>query len=46
MFLTSSHYYEEHSNVVRAKMREKEIKGWRRARKLKLILANNATGLT
>jgi putative endonuclease len=34
-------YYEEYSNVIRAKMREKEIKGWRREKKLKLILAQN-----
>jgi putative endonuclease len=29
-------------NVIRARMREVEIKGWRRAKKLKLILAENA----
>jgi putative endonuclease len=34
-------YYEEYSSVIRAKMREKEIKGWRREKKLKLILAQN-----
>jgi putative endonuclease len=34
-------YYEEHSRVISAKMREKEIKGWRREKKLKLILAAN-----
>lgn len=34
-------YYEEHSSVISAKMREKEIKGWRREKKLKLILAAN-----
>ncbi len=34
-------YYEEYSRVVSAKMREKEVKGWRRDKKLKLILADN-----
>jgi putative endonuclease len=34
-------YYEQHTSVIRAKMREKEIKGWRREKKLKLILAQN-----
>ena len=34
-------YYEEHSNVMSAIAREKEIKGWRREKKLKLILADN-----
>ena len=34
-------FYEEYSRVVSAKMREKEIKGWRREKKLKLILAEN-----
>lgn len=34
-------HYEEHSNVISAKMREKEIKGWRREKNLKLILAKN-----
>ncbi|HKF23292.1 MAG TPA: GIY-YIG nuclease family protein [Candidatus Angelobacter sp.] len=34
-------YYEEYSSAIRAKMREKEIKGWRREKKLKLILADN-----
>jgi len=34
-------YYEEYSSAVRAKVREKEIKGWRREKKLKLILAHN-----
>ena len=34
-------HYEEYSSVIRAKMREKEIKGWRREKKLKLILAQN-----
>src|SRR5215471_16848371 len=34
-------YYEEYSTVIRAKMREKAIKGWRREKKLKLILALN-----
>lgn len=34
-------FYEEYSSVISAKMREKEIKGWRREKKLKLILAAN-----
>ena len=34
-------FYEEYSRVITAKMREKEIKGWRREKKLKLILAEN-----
>jgi hypothetical protein len=34
-------YYEEFSQVVSAIAREKEIKAWRRERKLKLILAEN-----
>jgi len=34
-------YYEEYASAVRAKVREKEIKGWRREKKLKLILAQN-----
>jgi putative endonuclease len=34
-------FYERYSRVVSAKMREKEIKGWRREKKLKLILAEN-----
>ena len=34
-------FYEEYSGVISAKMREKEIKGWRREKKLKLILAEN-----
>jgi putative endonuclease len=34
-------YYEEYSSAVRAKVREKEIKGWRREKKLKLILSQN-----
>jgi len=34
-------YYEEFSSAARAKMREKEIKGWCREKKLKLILATN-----
>ena len=32
---------EPFANVIRARMREVEIKGWRRAKKLKLILAEN-----
>ncbi len=34
-------FYEEYPSAIRAKMREKEIKGWRREKKLKLILAEN-----
>src|ERR1700704_355299 len=34
-------YYEEYSQVTTAIAREKEIKGWRREKKLKLILADN-----
>ena len=34
-------WYEEYGRVVSEKMREKEIKGWRREKKLKLILAQN-----
>ncbi len=34
-------WYEEYGRVVSAKMREKEIKGWRREKKLELILAEN-----
>ena len=34
-------YYEEYSNVISAIAREKEIKGWRREKKQKLILAEN-----
>ncbi|MGH9571578.1 MAG: GIY-YIG nuclease family protein, partial [Candidatus Angelobacter sp.] len=34
-------WYEEFSQVVSARMREKEIKGWRREKKLKLVLAEN-----
>ena len=34
-------FYEEYSSVIRARMREKEIKGWRREKKLRLILAEN-----
>jgi putative endonuclease len=32
---------EPFGNVIRARMREVELKGWRRAKKLKLILAQN-----
>ena len=35
-------YFEEYSQVISAITREKEIKGWRREKKLKLILAVNA----
>ena len=34
-------FYEEYSQAISARMREKEIKGWRREKKLKLILAEN-----
>ena len=34
-------FYEEYSSVIRAKIREKEIKGWRREKKLELILSEN-----
>ena len=34
-------YYGEYSNVMSAIAREKEIKGWRREKKLRLILADN-----
>jgi putative endonuclease len=34
-------WHEEYGHVVSAKMREKEIKGWRREKKLELILAEN-----
>ncbi len=34
-------FYEEYSHVVSARMREKEIKGWRREKKPKLILGQN-----
>lgn len=34
-------WYEEYARVTGAKMREKEIKGWRREKKLELILAEN-----
>jgi putative endonuclease len=34
-------FYEEYAEAISAKMREKEIKGWRREKKLKLILAEN-----
>lgn len=34
-------FYETHSSAISAKMREKEIKGWRREKKLRLILAKN-----
>ena len=34
-------FYEEYSRAARAKLREKEIKGWRREKKMKLILAEN-----
>lgn len=34
-------YHEEYSQVVNAIAREKELKGWRREKKLKLILGEN-----
>lgn len=34
-------YFEEYSQVTTAIAREKEIKGWRREKKLNLILADN-----
>jgi putative endonuclease len=34
-------FYEEYADAISAKMREKEIKGWRREKKLKLVLAEN-----
>src|SRR5260370_31358739 len=34
-------HFEEYSQVISALTREKEIKGWRREKKLKLILAHN-----
>ena len=34
-------YFEEFSHVVSAKMQEKELKGWRREKKMKLILTEN-----
>jgi putative endonuclease len=34
-------YYEEHPRAISARIREKEIKGWRREKKLNLILAAN-----
>ncbi|HKW74594.1 MAG TPA: GIY-YIG nuclease family protein [Terriglobales bacterium] len=34
-------YYEDYSQVLSAIAREKELKGWRREKKLKLILAKN-----
>jgi putative endonuclease len=34
-------FFETYSSAIPAKMREKEIKGWRREKKLKLILAAN-----
>jgi hypothetical protein len=32
-------YYEKHTSVIQARMREREIKGWRREKKL--ILSQN-----
>src|SRR5215471_15204835 len=34
-------FHEAYSSPIRARMREKEIKGWRKEKKLKLILAKN-----
>ncbi len=36
-------YYEQTTDVVSALMREKQIKGWRRARKIGLIEERNPT---
>lgn len=38
---TCSSYFEEYSQVTTAIAREKEIKAWRREKKLNLILADN-----
>ena len=34
-------YYEEHSYILNAIAREKEIKGWRREKKMNLIIETN-----
>jgi len=34
-------FYEEYARASSAKLREKEIKGWRREKKLKLIISEN-----
>jgi len=34
-------FYEECASAASAKLREKEIKGWRREKKLKLVLSEN-----
>jgi putative endonuclease len=34
-------FYEEYARAISARTREKEIKGWRREKKLKLITAEN-----
>lgn len=34
-------FHEEYARAASAKLREKEIKGWRRDKKLKLILSEN-----
>jgi len=34
-------FFERYSRFISAKVREKEIKGWRKQKKLKLILAQN-----
>jgi putative endonuclease len=39
-------YYEKHTRVIQARMREREIKGWRREKNLKLILSQNPTDLS
>lgn len=34
-------WYEEHSSIEQAIAREKELKGWRREKKIKLIIQTN-----
>ena len=41
--LTILAFYEETSDILAALAREKEIKGWRRVRKIELIEAGNPT---
>ena len=38
-------YYEEHADQLSASKREREIKGWKRERKLELIKGFRITGL-
>jgi putative endonuclease len=35
-------YFESHQSIVAALAREREVKGWRRARKIELIEQTNA----